>query len=52
MAQRSRTAISGIDLDHEPQLSDYSMGDFRIVYHLASGHAIARLKGCPNGEPR
>lgn len=49
-----------IDADHEPELSDadildamrhipgyldISTEDFRIIYHLAWRHAIARLRG-------
>lgn len=53
------TGVGDLDVDHEPELSDedlidamehipgyldISTEDFRIIYHLAWRHAIARLR--------
>ena len=53
------------DLEHEPELTDedivdamqhvpgyidISTEDFRIIYHLAWRHAVARLRGRTRGQ--
>jgi hypothetical protein len=52
--------VPALDLEHEPELTDedifdamehipgyldISTEDFRIIYHLAWRHAVARLRG-------
>ena len=64
MAAPPPTPNARLDLDHEPELSDedildamqhipgyldISTEDFRIIYHLAWRHAVARLKGRKDG---
>jgi len=56
---------AAIDADHEPELSDedildamqhmpgyidISTEDFRLIYHLAWRHAVARLRGRRDGN--
>ena len=56
---------AAIDADHEPELSDedildamqhmpgyidISTEDFRLIYHLAWRHAMARLRGRRDGS--
>lgn len=56
---------AAIDADHEPELSDedildamqhmpgyidISTEDFRLIYHLAWQHAVARLRGRRDGS--
>ncbi|MCE1240405.1 MAG: hypothetical protein LWW83_10835 [Azonexaceae bacterium] len=56
---------AAIDADHEPELSDedildamqhmpgyidISTEDFRLIYHLAWRHAMARLRGRRDGN--
>ena len=55
---------AGIDAEHEPELTnddildamqhipgylDISTEDFRVIYHLAWRHAVARLRARRNG---
>ena len=61
MKKESTDAAAAIDAEHEPELSDahildamqhvpgyldISTEDFRIIYHLAWRHAVARLRAC------
>jgi CBS-domain-containing membrane protein len=63
MAEKA-SGSEGLDLDHEPELTDedildamqhipgyidISTEDFRIIYHLAWRHAVARMRGRQGG---
>lgn len=56
---------SHIDAEHEPELTDadildamrhvpgyldISTEDFRVIYHLAWRHAVARLRACADDD--
>lgn len=67
MATSAEESPAVLDLDHEPELTDedildamahipgyldISTEDFRVIYHLAWRHAIARLKQRHQGGKR
>jgi hypothetical protein len=62
--ENSEVDASHIDAEHEPELTDedifdamqhvpgyldISTEDFRVIYHLAWQHAVARLRARPQG---
>lgn len=59
------SGIDGLDCDHEPELTDedildamqhipgyldISTEDFRVIYHLAWRHAVARMRTRARGD--
>lgn len=65
MSDEQRQRAPTLDIDHEPELSDedildamdhipgyldISTEDFRVIYHLAWRHAVARLKARQGGN--